>query len=267
MKNLKGLSSEIENWDYNQSVETYSKKLNKWKKLSLEIVREVYIAQQYFTKFGIESRKNHLKEGNSPKLSNDNYGKTVAEKDGISFLSYLKEIGLPYKTAYRWLDRYIPEENRLLEIEEVKAIERQKKEAEEQRRRDMIAEYQLTSIKPEGWDEKTQEMYDTIYQLECCDLESELIQAKRASWAHIFESKKKRKAEYWNRQEIGAFAVTDFEPVRSLAKQVELNHITRSQVAEALFEIEKKVATINTPEMAEAKAQIQNLRIVLGDIE
>lgn len=44
------LSKEIENWDYKESVEKIRGIKNQWKKLTLEVVRELYLAKQFLTK-------------------------------------------------------------------------------------------------------------------------------------------------------------------------------------------------------------------------
>lgn len=108
-------------------------------KLTEEIVAELYRAKEFYSNRGIRSDL----------LTNDSKLN--------SFIGYLGYVGLLERTAYRWLERYIPEENKLItyeELSEKKRAEARIKLSEEERNRDMIAEYRKTGVKPSGWTAK-----------------------------------------------------------------------------------------------------------------
>lgn len=82
-------------------------------KISLEIVQELSKARDYYSNSGYRSD-----------LVPDGTRLDTFEK-------YLIYIGFPKRTAYNWLERYVPEEQKLLTFEELKV----KKEKEEEQKR------------------------------------------------------------------------------------------------------------------------------------
>ena len=74
-------------WNYDKSVLKVQGLVVKWKNISVEILRELYIARQMLSKQGI---RNDL----SPN----------GEK--LGWTHYLNEVGLPHETARRWLKQY-----------------------------------------------------------------------------------------------------------------------------------------------------------------
>lgn len=123
-------------FDPNISAEQLKNKLQTFNKMTAEIVEEIYKAREFYSKQGFRSDL----ATNDAKLN--------------TFGSYLDYVGLPRRTSERWLERYIPEQNKLLSYEEFQ----QKKQAEayeklttEQKNRTLIDEYKRTGRKPEGW--------------------------------------------------------------------------------------------------------------------
>ena len=122
-------------WDYDESVLRIKPRVFKMKNLTIEIVRELWIARQELDSRGL----NHGKEN-------------VAN---ATFSTYCIEIGISRMTAHRWLERYISEENLFLSSEEFKKWKKQI-EIEDNR---IIFEYKKTGVKPKGWVHKHDKMY------------------------------------------------------------------------------------------------------------
>ncbi len=251
--------AEIDNWDYNESVKTFAGKIQEHRSLSLEIVRELFIAHAYFAKMGDEISKRNLKGGTPPIVPNGTIGKTMSEKGEISFSSYLEEIGIARRTAYNWLKRYIPGEDRLLEVEEAKAIERKQKEEHYQHIMNLVNHYVRTGKRPKEWDEECQRLYDQLHQRRTMLDPVEELERQQKDFTHVFASKMQRASLYWDRRELKAWSTIEAEPVRSLAQQVQFNHQTRSVAAHQLAELEQVVAKYPDATLAEVRIQIQNL--------
>ena len=114
-------------------------RIKSYARITSEIVAELYRAKDFYSAQG--SRSDLLPDGS--KLN--------------SFKAYLEDIGLYESKAYRWLERYVPEENKLLtyeEFSEKKEAERLAKMSAEERERSMIAEFRKTGIRPPGWTPK-----------------------------------------------------------------------------------------------------------------
>jgi len=82
-------------WDYTNSVEKMKGLVFQWKNLSVEILKELYIARE---KLSSQGHRNDL-DTNVSKLGWEHY---------------LTEIGLQKETVRRWLLRYNPKENVIL---------------------------------------------------------------------------------------------------------------------------------------------------------
>ena len=91
---------DIENveWHYDQSVQKMRQLVVNWKSLSLEILRELYLA-----------RMNLSAQGNRSDVT--------GEKVGWS--QYLLDIGIARKTAHRWLTKYDFDKHELITDEEI----------------------------------------------------------------------------------------------------------------------------------------------------
>ena len=92
--------SDLENveWDYDQSVQKMRQLVVKWKSLSLELLRELYLA-----------RMNLSAQGNRSDITGDKVG----------WSQYLLDIGLARKTAHRWLSKYDFDRHELITDEEI----------------------------------------------------------------------------------------------------------------------------------------------------
>lgn len=90
-------------WTYEEAVKVGRELVRQHQKLSLDIVRELYVAREALANSGF--RQDLVPNGT--RLT--------------SFQSYLEDIGIPKRTAYNWLQLYDQENDRLLTQEELKA--------------------------------------------------------------------------------------------------------------------------------------------------
>ena len=84
-------------WDYGQSVVKMRQLVVNWKKISVEILRELYMARQMLSSQGRRSDLN---------LS------TNVEK--LTWTQYLNDVGLNHETVRRWLKKYDFEKDELI---------------------------------------------------------------------------------------------------------------------------------------------------------
>jgi hypothetical protein len=111
-------------------------------RLTQDIVSELHKAREFYSASG--SRSDLVPDGT--RLT--------------TFEAYLFDIGLARRTAYNWLERYIPEENKLLTYEEFTQKKREEEMARlsrEERDRLLVSEYRKTGNRPEGWTPKLEE--------------------------------------------------------------------------------------------------------------
>jgi len=97
-----------ETWDYQESVESVKAKVYRWKKLTLEIIEELYIARQQLSKTGVYYREGGTND--SPK----------------TWGGYCDDIGLSKRTVNRWLAKFNPDTKQIRK-EEPKQIEAPKR--------------------------------------------------------------------------------------------------------------------------------------------
>lgn len=257
MKNLQTINqTEIDNWDYDQSVKETAKKVAQHRRLSLEIVREVFIANEWFK--------------NNEKLIPDYIvpnGTSYEQKFNISFSTYLDEIGLPRRTAYNWLERFVPEENRLLSPEELKAAKQQKALDDWEAQQKRLDQFRDTGEKPVGWSaaDDSAWMRDAgeraLTMVE--DPTSDIAMHKRANWERLFSARQKRKDDRWTQKELDFWELEDVEPVRSLARQLKSETGFRIETAAALRESLKKWVPHDN-EQFYLKSAIESLLAKLG---
>lgn len=87
------LANRIKRWDYDKSVIKMRPLVREWKKASLEMLRELYLAKEFLT-----SQKGQYKDPSA-----DNYLLN-------SWSSYCEELGMTYQTANNWLRSFTPKE-------------------------------------------------------------------------------------------------------------------------------------------------------------
>lgn len=131
------------NFDIIGLADSLRSEIQSWNKSTVEIVKKLHDAQDYY------SNRGHR----SDLLTNDSKLN--------SFKGFLDYIGIYERKAYRWLERYIPEENKLLTYEEftekktleaqVKAASSREQLSPDERYRSMVSEFKKTGIEPLGW--------------------------------------------------------------------------------------------------------------------
>ena len=87
------LSKAVERWDYDSSVKKMRPLVHQWKKATIELARELYLAKEFLTN----------QEGQYKDPEADDY--LI-----YSWRSYCGEIGLPYQTANNWIKIFTPKE-------------------------------------------------------------------------------------------------------------------------------------------------------------
>ena len=255
MKNLQTINQTgIDNWNYDQSVKETAKKVAQHRRLSLEIVREVFIANEWFkwdrTQNLIPNAKNSL---DVPNGTSRNINEIKRESGEISFSTYLDEIGLPRRTAYNWLERFVPEENRLLSPEELKAAKQQKALDDWEAQQKRLDQFRDTGEKPVGWSaaDDSAWMRDAgeraLTMVE--DPTSDIAMHKRANWERLFSARQKRKDDRWTQKELDFWELEDVEPVRSLARQLKTETENRKAVARQLNDLLQKLPAKSAEEM------------------
>ena len=99
------------NWSYINSVITTKNLVNQFKKCSLALVKELFIAREELSCQGSRDSTKHMST-TLCQMAQSNEFKT--------FGKYLEEIGLSRRTAYNWLSLYSPTEDKLYSVEEMK---------------------------------------------------------------------------------------------------------------------------------------------------
>lgn len=120
-------------WDYEKSVLEVKPLVASYRKLTIDLIRKLYFAQQALSSPGYRSDLTSCHDAQGPK----------------SFEGYLLDVGIPKRTAYNWLFLYDVDNDRLLEPDDARA------------RRDQMLEQMFKEIqthakknpawRPEGW--------------------------------------------------------------------------------------------------------------------
>ena len=179
--------SDIVNWDYETSIQRVKPMVINWRKLTVELVEELYNAREALRNWG----------GDRSNVTNVT----------LSWSTYLDDIGLNRMTVHRWLERYEPEERRLLEPEEVeerKQIETRSKQDKQISIRDRVNIAINTGQKPKDWDNETEYEYRK-------ELRERADRARR-----ITESNQRIAEEEERRRKLAEEAKTDEEMWRNV---------------------------------------------------
>jgi hypothetical protein len=139
-ENAPQLTAVIARWNFDKAVERLRPKVQRWGAITVELARELYIAQKY-----LNGQKGQRKDPDA--------------EDYIRYTwsDFCEAIGMSRQTANGYIRRFLPhelsdsEEDRLLSPEEVKALaapELVSTTAEQER---LIAQYMATGTRPEGF--------------------------------------------------------------------------------------------------------------------
>jgi hypothetical protein len=130
----------IARWNFDKAVDRIRPKVQRWGALTVELVRELYIAQKY-----LNGQKGQRKDPEA------------ADYIRYTWSDFCGAVGLSRQTANGYIRRFLPSElsdsgeDRLLSPEEVKALaapELVPTTAEQER---FIARYMATGVRPEGF--------------------------------------------------------------------------------------------------------------------
>ncbi len=132
------ISLKANNIDIRESADKLKHKVSNWKGITLDIVKDLYDANKYYSNSGY--RKDLLPHGSRL----------------YTFKDYFKYVGLYETTVYRWLERYEPDKNKLLSLSELKA----KKEIEYKEKISNVKK----KIRNYGDDKKWNEIKDKAFE-------------------------------------------------------------------------------------------------------
>lgn len=139
----------LEPWSYEKSVETSKVLVKAFRKVSLDLVKELYSARRALEPQG--------------RSAVGQFCPTVKTWEG-----YCNDIGLSKRTANSWLALYVPDEDRLLTPEEMK----QRIEARYQElKSELVSHIGDPSWRPEGWIKA----FEARYQKELRDYKLDVI--------------------------------------------------------------------------------------------
>lgn len=138
----------LEPWNYQKSVETAKSLVKSFRKIGLDLVRELYAAHEALSNPGFRS----------------DLGTNVPRLIPQTWEQYCDDIGLVKRTADRWLALYIPQEDRLLTVEEAKDLLEQRYR---ELRKLVVEHIGDSSWRPEGWIKA----FETRYQKELHEAE------------------------------------------------------------------------------------------------
>ena len=138
------LANKIRRWNYDKSVIKMRPLVREWKKATVEILCELYLAREFLT-----NQKGQYKDPSA-----DNYLLN-------SWSSYCEELGMSYQTANNWLRLFTPKElsdtgKAVLALSPPMKIETTASRALMQAR---INEAIRTGIRPSGWTDEEETEY------------------------------------------------------------------------------------------------------------
>lgn len=222
----------ITTWDYQQSIEKVRPMVINWRNLTVELVEELYTAREKLSASGRSWMSLDVPNG-TPKTWNN----------------YLVEIGLPRTTVHRWLERYEPEERRILEPEEVeerKQIELRSKQDRHIAIHKRVLEAINTGRKPLDWDDETEKQYgielkerkDRQHRIEQSRLkmeedlrrrqEKEDAESKRKKERQQDYEKFKQETDFLN--DVATKVIEDFEKKKEFKQRIKLSQSGESDL-------------------------------------
>ncbi|MDR2049321.1 MAG: hypothetical protein LBP69_07680 [Treponema sp.] len=139
-ENAPRLTEVIARWNFDKAVERLRPKIQRWGTLTVELARELYIAQKY-----LNGQKGQRKDPEA--------------EDYIRYTwsDFCDAIGMSRQTANSYIRRFLPAEltdngeDRLLSPEEFKALAAPEAPATTHEQENLIARYNATGERPEGW--------------------------------------------------------------------------------------------------------------------
>jgi hypothetical protein len=173
-ENATHLTAVIARWNFDKAVERLRPKVQRWGAITVELARELYIAQKYLT-----GQKGQHKDPDA-----DDYIR-------YTWTDFCDAIGMSRQTANGYIRRFLPSElsdsgeDRLLSPEEAKALaapELAPTTADQER---LIAQYTATGTRPEGF---TKDMEKIVKERKAAAKTKELLEV----WSGRFKTDTKR---------------------------------------------------------------------------
>jgi hypothetical protein len=157
------VNNHITEWNYEQSVNKSKKLFISWKNITSEFIEELYNARKTLSSSG---QRNDLVPNGTR-----------------SWTGYLKDVGIARTTAHRWLERYIPEERKLLTLEEYKEkkeyIQKEKESKEKDQKRKLYFREKYNTL-PENWNDDDEKQW-VKFQKEEKERDERIRQLKKES--------------------------------------------------------------------------------------
>lgn len=247
--------NEIGTWDYRSSVEKVMPMVLSWKNLTVDIVRELYRAREELGASGRSWMSLDVPDG-TPK----------------TWSGYLSEIGLAKSTVHRWLDRYIPEQDRLLSSEEHEQlqIEHRKEQQKERDRRERLVREKITTGKqPEEWDDELEKEYQK--RVDDAAFEKRKEEAFRKNKERFEREKNQYRSGNLDREfDILERATKEYIKIAERHEHLNLSSYADTATQEAMFAaIERYLNTFdtNSGKLEAAHNLIKKLKMVANELQ
>jgi hypothetical protein len=139
-ENAPQLTAVIARWNFDKAVERLQPKIQRWGALTVELARELYIAQKY-----LNGQKGQRKDPDA------------ADYIRYTWSDFCDAIGMSRQTANSYIRRFLPSElsdsgeDQLLSPEEFKALSAPELPVTNQEQERLIAQYNATGVRGEGW--------------------------------------------------------------------------------------------------------------------
>ncbi|MDR2049002.1 MAG: hypothetical protein LBP69_06065 [Treponema sp.] len=136
-ENAPHLAAAIARWNFDKAAERLRPKIQRWGTLTVELARELYIAQKY-----LNGQKGQRKDPEAADYIRYTWG------------DFCDAVGISRQTANSYIRRFLPAEltdngeDRLLSPEEIKALAAPELVPSEEQER-LIAQYMATGVRPE----------------------------------------------------------------------------------------------------------------------
>ncbi len=147
--NKKDLTIRTKPWSYEEAVRTGRELVRIQRKVTLDLVRELYSAREVLSQQGYGGgRESYI---TSCQMAQGSSGSVIH-----TFEEFLQAIGIPKRTAYNWLQLYDKENDKLLTQEEFKAMKIVEFESLIKQLNPKFPEW-----RPDGWSQACESYYQS----------------------------------------------------------------------------------------------------------
>lgn len=139
------LELKIQNFDFHAAAGEVKADFLNWQRVTEDLIIKLWVAKKALSRQGHRS---------------DLVDVTPGHEEGMhSWQEFCDCAQVSRRTVDRWLERFVPEENRVLLPEELKARKKIEAAEKERERQYLIEQYEDTGVKPDGWDTKVEKQY------------------------------------------------------------------------------------------------------------